>query len=234
MTAQTLYIVGANAGLGEAIAEHALLEGHRVALLGRSGAIREIAARLHNVVAAECDVSSEASIEHAFSELERQHGHATTVIYNAAVVTRANVLDLGAAEFERLWRVNSLGAFMVAKRAVSRMVERGGGTMIFSGATASVRGGKSFAAFASSKFAQRALAQSLAREVGPRGVHVVHVLIDGLVWSERSVQRFGAKQTDCIDPVELAKTYLWLMRQPRSCWTHELDVRPDGANLGTL
>jgi NAD(P)-dependent dehydrogenase (short-subunit alcohol dehydrogenase family) len=127
-------------------------------------------------------------------------------------------LELEPSDMETMWRVGALGGFLLAREAARHMLPRGRGTVIFTGATASLRGGAGFAAFAGGKFALRALAQSLARELGPSGIHVAHVVLDGQVGRDPA----GAK----IDPDAVAETYLALHLQPKSAWTHELDLRP--------
>lgn len=131
-----------------------------------------------------------------------------------------------AADFEAIWRSSFLSAGTVAGAVAPRMVERGRGAILFTGATASLRAGARFAAFASAKFALRGLAQSLARELGPAGVHVAHVVIDGLLDEPQTDARFGAASALRLDPAAVAEAYLMLVRQPPSAWTQELDLRP--------
>ena len=130
------------------------------------------------------------------------------------------------ADFEATWRTSVLGAVACAQAVLPGMVQCGRGALIFSGATASIRGAARFAAFAVAKFALRGLAQSLAREYHAQGVHVTHVVLDGLLRGSKSVARFGGRDKAAIDPTEVAKTYRWLAEQEQSAWTHELDLRP--------
>ncbi len=135
-------------------------------------------------------------------------------------------MKLTPAEFEKSWLSTCFGAMVAAQAALPGMLAQGGGTIIFTGATASVKGNPSFAAFASAKFALRGLAQSLAREFAPQGVHVVNTLIDGVIWGPQTQQRFTIARENCLEPEAIAKTYLQLIGQPPCAWTHELDLRP--------
>jgi NAD(P)-dependent dehydrogenase (short-subunit alcohol dehydrogenase family) len=149
-------------------------------------------------------------------------------IHNAHSLMIGASADTTLGEFERAWRVACFGAMTVAKLVLPAMAARGDGAIIFSGATASLRGGANFSAFASAKFALRGLAQSLARECGPRGIHVAHVVIDGLIEEAQTQERFGRSQAMRIDPDRIAQIYLEIVRQHPSAWTHELDLRPHG------
>src|SRR5262249_32881640 len=132
---------------------------------------------------------------------------------------------------ERAWRVACFAAMVAARAVLPAMLARGRGTIILTGATASTRGAAKFAAFASAKFALRGLAQSLARELGPKGVHVAHVMLDGLIDEPQSTRRFGSSSSLRMDPAALAAAYLAIVRQPVSAWTHELDLRPSSESF---
>jgi NAD(P)-dependent dehydrogenase (short-subunit alcohol dehydrogenase family) len=141
------------------------------------------------------------------------------------------LLDLTAWDFETFWRQNAFGGFLVGREAVRRMLPKGKGTLLFTGATASLRARPPFTGFASAKAALRAVAQGLAREFGPQGIHVAHVVIDGVIDGAYAREKFPdfvrAKGEDgLIDPFAIADVFLSLHRQPRSAWTHELDLRP--------
>jgi NAD(P)-dependent dehydrogenase (short-subunit alcohol dehydrogenase family) len=137
------------------------------------------------------------------------------------------VVDTPAEEFERSWRIGCFGGFLVGRGAARLMLKQGAGTILFTGATASLRGGAGFVNLASPKFALRAVAQSLARELDPKGIHVAHVIIDGQIHSERYSQLAADRGPDALlEPNAIADAYLHLHRQPRSAWTHELDLRP--------
>jgi NAD(P)-dependent dehydrogenase (short-subunit alcohol dehydrogenase family) len=140
---------------------------------------------------------------------------------------RASILEAEPAEFERCWRVGCYAGFLVGRAAARRMVAQGGGTILFTGATASLRGGAGFVNLASPKFGLRAVAQSMARELGPKNIHVAHVVIDGQIRSARYEHLLDERGSDSLlEPDSIATAYLALHRQPRSAWTQELDLRP--------
>jgi len=147
------------------------------------------------------------------------------LVHNAAGFVMKPFAETTLAEFENAWRAANLSAFVVSQTVLPHMVARGTGTLIFSGATAALRGGAKFAAFASAKFAQRGLAQSLAREYGPQGIHVAHVVIDGMI-DAATTDRLAGTGSQRMDPVAIARAYLYLADQHPSAWTHELDLRP--------
>jgi NAD(P)-dependent dehydrogenase (short-subunit alcohol dehydrogenase family) len=148
-------------------------------------------------------------------------------IFNAGTFERGSVLDTQPEDFERCWRVGCFGGYLVGRAAARLMVARGAGTILFTGATASLRGSAGFVNLASPKFALRALAQCMARELGPKGVHVAHVIIDGQIKSERYAHLEDARGPDSLlTPSAIAEAYLGVHHQPRAAWTHELDLRP--------
>src|SRR5262249_41723294 len=162
-----------------------------------------------------------------FDAIGRDHGDPSLVVYNASAMVRGSVLDLDPAAVEQAWRISCLGALIVGQQAARRMVAKGKGTILFTGATAALRGGPNFAGFAIGKFGQRALAQSMARDLGPKGIHVAHVIVDGLIAAERN-QAWQAEHgpDSALDPVAIAEAYWQLYVQPKSAWTQELDLRP--------
>lgn len=222
---KVVVIAGANVGLGSAIAA-AFQRDAQVVALGRAAAVAAVAGEVPGVVAAVCELGDQDGIDRAFTEIERTLGAPDVVIYNAHRIELRSALETTAEEFAEAWRAGCLGAFLVAGRVLPRMRDRGAGTLLFTGATSSLRGGKRSAAFTSAKFALRGLAQSLAREFAPAGIHVAHVVVDGLVWSERSRARFGAREEASMDAGAIATTYRHLVEQDPSAWTHELDLRP--------
>lgn len=223
--AKVVVVAGASVGLGSALVAEFLADA-RVVALGRAPAIAAVAAELAGAVPIACELTDDAAVDRAFTEIEHTLAPPDLVIYNAHRVELRPALDTTPDAFAEAWRVGCLGAFLVAQRVLPRMCERGAGTLLFTGATGSLRGGKRSAAFASAKFALRGLAQSLAREFGPAGVHVAHVVIDGLIWCDRSRARFGVQQETAMDPRAIAATYRHLAEQPASAWTQELDLRP--------
>jgi NAD(P)-dependent dehydrogenase (short-subunit alcohol dehydrogenase family) len=228
--ARVALIVGAGPGLGLALARAFAADGYDIALASRTSAPTISAALAPQLPAGRrcgayaCDATREADVASLFATIAADSGGAfpEVVIYNASgPLVRKPVSHTSAAEFEAAWRGSSLGAFLVARAAAAPMAARGRGVLIFTGATASVRGGAGFAAFAAAKAGERVLAQSLAREMGPRGVHVAHVVVDGIIGSGKDEEAEGR-----LSAAALAETYVALARQRRGAWTHELDVRP--------
>ena len=224
----TLLLTGAAEGLGASIARTFAAAGHDIVGLARSD---RASARLAQVVGEQggayiplmCDITQPADVADAL----RPHvDHIDIVVHNAHVLLIKPLDDTSAAEFEQVWRVACLGAFAVSRAVLPHMVSRATGTIILTGATAGLRGGARFAAFASAKFALRGLAQSLSREFGPRGIHVAHVVLDGLIDEAQTERRFGPSNATRMDPDAVARAYLDLARQHPSAWTHELDMRP--------
>jgi NAD(P)-dependent dehydrogenase (short-subunit alcohol dehydrogenase family) len=168
----------------------------------------------------------EADVANTFSQIRQQMGEVQTLIYNAHELFRAPFVETNAADFERLWRVNTLGAFMCAQEAMKDMLRAKNGTIIFSGATASLRAGAKSSAFSSSKFALRGLAQALAREHGSNGIHVCHIVIDGLIWGRAAESVHKVARAQCLEPAAVVNTFLGLIDQQPSAWTQELDIRP--------
>ncbi len=150
--------------------------------------------------------------------MERELGAVEVVVFNASGRVRKSILELEAADVERSWRVSCVGGFLVGREAARRMISRGRGSILFTGATASVKGYAHSASFAIGKFGLRALAQSMARELGPEGIHVAHVVIDGGIGENAEDSR--------LRPDAIAETYYQIHAQPRSVWAHEVDLRP--------
>ena len=223
-----LLIAGIAEGLGLSLARSFAESGYDVAGLARSDRVEEDARRA--VIKAggtyahlQCDVSDESEVTAALGTLD---GRVTVAVFAAHALLIKPFADTSASEFEAVWRTTCMGAMVVASAVLPSMAAREEGTVILTGATAGVRGGARFAAFASAKFALRGLAQSLAREYGQQGVHVAHVILDGLIDEPQTKARFGAGEAVRMDPDAIAEGYLDLVRQPRSAWTHELDMRP--------
>jgi len=220
-SARTVVVVGANVGLGGAVLATFAARGWSTPALGRAPALASVSA--HQTIA--CDATDPVQVEAAFDLLARDVPPVRAVIYNAHRVDLAPALELELATFEAAWRTCCYGAFVVARRAIPTMIGHGGGALLLTGATASMRGGPRSSAFAAAKFALRGLAQSLAREHSAAGIHVAHVVIDGLIRSERTQRRFDADPARCMDPHDVAQVYADLVEQPSSTWTHELDLR---------
>jgi NAD(P)-dependent dehydrogenase (short-subunit alcohol dehydrogenase family) len=221
-------VIGAGPGLGAAVARRARREGLTVVVSSRNSARLEPLAAELGAKAITCDASREADVQSLFAAVAAAHGPPQLVVYNAGAFLAKSVLDLTAQEFEEGWRAGCFGGFLVGRAAARLMVPAGLGTILFTGATASLRGGAKFAGFAAGKFGLRALAQSMARELGPKGVHIAHVIVDGMIEAEH---RAGRKRSEnppdaLLHPDAIAESYWQLHRQPRSAWTHELDLRP--------
>jgi NAD(P)-dependent dehydrogenase (short-subunit alcohol dehydrogenase family) len=220
-------VAGLGPALGSSLARALLAKRHTVVGLSRSGtSAAAIASAGTDFRSIACDVTDGGAVGAAFLRIAAEHGPVRNLIYNAHELFMGSLLETSAETFERIWRVNTLGAFHCAQAVVPQMLSSGGGAIVVSGATASVRGGARFAAFAASKFALRGLAQSLAREYGPQGIHVVHVIIDGLIWGPAARDTHKAEETRCLEPDSIAETVMHAIAQRRSAWTREIDLRP--------
>ena len=227
-------MVGAGPGLGAAVARRMARAGMRVAAARRDAAaltalLAELGADARGYA---CDATDERAVADLFASVTRDLGAPRLVVFNAGAFVRKGILDTSAQEFERCWRVGCLGGFLVGREAVRAMLAAPGesrhrGTVIFTGATASLRGGALFQNLAVPKFGLRALAQSMAREFQPQGVHVAHVIIDGQIESDRPGRRVAERGVDAVlSPDAIAETYCQLHLQAPSAWTLELDLRP--------
>lgn len=179
-----------------------------------------------------CDTTDEKQVVQLFDSVASDFGEPDCVIFNAGAFVRKSILETESEEFERCWRIGYLGGFLVGREAAKRMLKDQGnkgprGTILFTGATASLRGGALFHNLAVGKFGLRALAQSMARELGPQGIHVAHVVIDGQIRADREGYREDEWGPDSVlHPDAIAETYLQLYRQHRSAWSLEVDLRP--------
>jgi NAD(P)-dependent dehydrogenase (short-subunit alcohol dehydrogenase family) len=220
MTSNKLAVVaGAGGALGPALAMALGNAGYRTIGLSRN----DPGEGFDDFVPA--DLADPQAAESVFSSILSRHGAPSVLIYNAHRFLIETFENTTLDDFETVWRTDTLGAFVAAKTLLPSMLEEGG-TILFSGATASTRGSARFSAFASAKFALRGLAQSLAREYGARGIHVAHIVIDGLIDGGHAQQLFDVPPADCISPEALAREYLNLIQQPQSVWSHEIDIRP--------
>jgi NAD(P)-dependent dehydrogenase (short-subunit alcohol dehydrogenase family) len=179
-----------------------------------------------HLIAMPCDVTDPAQISVAFDETEQRLGPIVCAVFNAGAYRRGSILDIAPNDFEHCWRVGAFAGFLIGQAAARRMVTRESGTILFTGATASLRGGANFANLASPKFALRALAQSMARELGPRGIHVAHVIIDGQIGGTAEGDDGGRAPDSRLAPDAIAEGYIDLHRQRRSAWSQEIDLRP--------
>ena len=221
----TALIVGAGSGLSAALARVLTAEGIKVALAARStddlaGLAKEIGA--HTFA---CDASKPADVDKLFAALEPAFGDPEIVIYNASYRTRGPFIGLDPVEVEKTLAVCAYGGFLVGQQAARRMLRKKHGAILFTGASASVKGYAESAPFAMGKFALRGLAQSMARELHPQGIHVAHVVIDGGIKSERRPEPPG-KTASLLNPNSIAASYLHLIHQPHSAWSWEIELRP--------
>jgi len=223
-------VAGIGPGNGAAFARRFAADGHAVALLARKlDTSRELAAALPDARAWACDVGDPGAVQRVFDEIRRDMGDPEVVIYNAGSGVFGGFDDVSAADFEASWRSNALGGFLVAKQVVPAMQRAGRGNFVFIGATASRRGAARTAAFAPAKAAQRSLAEAMAKALGPEGIHVSLIVIDGVVDLPRTRQRLPDKpDMFFVQPDDVAATAAFLVQQPRSAWTFELEARPFG------
>jgi NAD(P)-dependent dehydrogenase (short-subunit alcohol dehydrogenase family) len=222
---RTALIVGAGSGLSASLARLFSKNGMQIALAARSrDKLSALSAETGAKVFA-CDATQSAEVEKLFTDIEAALGAPDVVVYNASFRTRGPLVDLEPADVEKAIAVSAFGGFLVAQQAARRMLPKGSGAILFTGASASVKGYAQSAPFAMGKFALRGLAQSIARELGPRGIHVAHFVIDGGIRSERRPPS-PDKPDALLDPDAIAQSYLYVLQQPRSAWTFELEVRP--------
>ena len=219
-------IVGAGDGLSASLARLFAAEGIKVGLAARNIAkLRDLAGGIGAVTAA-CDASEPAQVAALFATMEDALGGGPDiVVYNASARARGPLVELDPAAVEQALRVSAYGGFLVAQQAARRMLPRGKGAILFTGASASVKGYKLSAPFAMGKFALRGLAQSIARELAPQGIHVAHFVIDGAIRNPDRTEAPGAPDS-MLDPDAIARTYLHVLRQERSAWTWEVELRP--------
>src|SRR4051812_46644240 len=222
---RTALIVGAGSGLSASLARLLSKNGMKVALAARSTDKLNALAAETGASTFACDATKRAEVEKLFADVEAKLGAPDVVVYNASFRTRGPFVDLDPAEVEKAIAVSAFGGFLVAQQAARRMLAAGQGAILFTGASASVKGYPQSAPFAMGKFALRGLAQSMARELSPQGIHVAHFVIDGGIRS--AVRAEPADRPDSmLDPDAIALNYWNVLQQPRSAWTWELELRP--------
>jgi len=224
-TYRTALIVGAGSGLSASLARLFAKNGMKVALAARAiDKLSALAAETGAQLVA-CDAAQESEVEKLFAAVEAKTGTPDVVVYNASARARGPFVELSAADVEKAIRVSAFGGFLVAQQAARRMLPKAEGAIFFTGASASVKGYAQSAPFAMGKFALRGLAQSMARELSPRGIHVAHFVIDGGIRGERRPAQ--SDQPDALlDPDAIARTYLNVLQQDRSAWSWEVELRP--------
>jgi NAD(P)-dependent dehydrogenase (short-subunit alcohol dehydrogenase family) len=223
-------VVGVGPGNGAALARRFGREGYAVALLARrTDTSAALAAELPGARAYACDVTDAKSVADTFAAIAKEMGPVDVVAYNAGSGTWGTIEDITPENFESAWRTNALGLLLVSQQAIPAMKAKGAGAIVIIGATASRRGMPRTTVFAPAKAAQRSLAEAMAKHLGPQGVHVAIVILDGVVDLERTRKAMPEKGDDFfIKPDDVAETAWWLTRQPRSAWSFEVEARPFG------
>ncbi|MBL7250868.1 SDR family oxidoreductase [Alloalcanivorax sp. C16-2] len=236
MSQAAMLVIGAGDATGGAIARRFAREGYTACVTRRrEAALRPLVERIESdggrARAFGCDARDEQAMVTLFDTVEEEVGPLEAVVFNIGANVNFPIRDTTARVYRKVWEMAAFAGFLAGREAARVMVPRQKGTLIFTGATASLRGGAGFSAFAGAKFALRALAQSLARELGPEGIHVAHPVIDGAIDTafirDNFPDRYALKDRDGIlDPEHIADQYWMLHCQPRDAWTHELDLRP--------
>ena len=219
-------IVGAGSGLSASLARLFATEGMGVALGARNVDKLAALASETSAVTIACDTVEPAQVEALFAEVTRRLGSPSVVVYNAGRRLRGAIETLDPAAVQRAWMATCFGGFLVGQQAARAMLAAGSGTILFTGATASVKAFAQSAAFAMGKFGLRALAQSMARELSPKNIHVAHIVIDGGIASSYANTAQDRESDRFLDPDAIAREYLHLIRQHRSAWSWELELRP--------
>jgi NAD(P)-dependent dehydrogenase (short-subunit alcohol dehydrogenase family) len=232
-------LVGAGDAIGAAVARRFAHGGYTVCIARRDAEksatlVAELRSQGHDVHARSVDARKEEEVQHLFQSVESEFGPIDVCLFNAGSNVQKPLLETTEKLFFKAWELACFAGFLVGREAAKHMVPRGRGTMLFTGATASIRGSSGFAAFSSAKFGLRAVAQAMARELGPQNIHVVHLLIDAGVDSEAIHERMrargidpAARESDSLTKTEsIADAYWFVHLQKRDGWTHELDLRP--------
>ena len=233
-----ILIIGVGDGLGSALARAFAADGYAVCMTRRTRHLPELQALADLIHAAGgeahaygVDARDEAEMVSLFETVERDIGPLSVMVFNIGANVRFPIRDTTTRVFSKVWEMACFAGFLAGREAAKHMAPRQNGTILFTGATASLRGRDGFSAFAAAKAGLRAVAQSMARELGPLGVHVAHIVIDGpmdgtFVREVRPDAQTLADADAILKPEDVAKAYLALVKQPRSAWTHELDLRP--------
>ena len=238
-TSGVALLVGAGDAIGAAVARRFAAGGYRVCIVRRDpeksrNLVQEIEAAGGRAYPVGTDVRSEEAVQALFAKVEEEFGPIEVCLFNAGANLKAPLIETSGRLFFRAWELACYGGFLTGREAARYMVPRGRGTILFTGATASVRGGSGFAAFAAAKFGLRGVAQSMARELAPKNIHVAHLIIDGAIDSEAIHRRLSAatgtmpdlSPDSLIQTSSIAEAYWALHNQSRDGWTHELDLRP--------
>lgn len=232
MNGRVAAVLGVGPGLGAAVARRFAREGFAVGLVARgeeslAAAREEVEGTGGTALAVTADATDAASVASAFDQVREELGEPEVFVYNAGAFQMGGILELSPEQFDDCFRANCSGAFYGAQQVLPAMVERGRGTIILTGATAALRGSARFAALATGKFGLRALAQSMAREFGPQGIHVAHVIIDGQINTPRMREaQPDREESTTLSPESIAEAYWQVHAQDPTAWTLELDLRP--------
>lgn len=229
-------IIGAGDATGGAVARRFARAGYTACVCRRNGdqlapLVADIEAEGGTARAFGVDARDEAQVETFFRTVEDEVGPVEVMVFNIGANVNFPITETTSRVYRKVWEMAAFAGFLTGREAARYMTPRGEGTIIFTGATASMRGGKGFAAFSGAKFALRALAQSMARELGPKGIHVAHSVIDGAIdtaWIRENFPDRAALDDEggILKPDDIAETYWHIHRQPRTAWTHEIDLRP--------
>jgi NAD(P)-dependent dehydrogenase (short-subunit alcohol dehydrogenase family) len=229
-------VIGAGDATGSAIARRFAQEGYTVCVARRNEeALRPLVQQIRDqgghAFAFGMDARREEQVVSFFNQIEAGVGQIDAVVFNVGGNIRFPILETTSQKYFKVWEMCAMAGFLVGREAARVMLQRERGTILFTGATASTRGGAGFSAFAGGKAALRALAQSMARELGPKGIHIAHVIIDGLIDTAFTREHFAQRVADVgldgiLNPDHIADAYWWLHQQPRDAWTFELDLRP--------
>ncbi len=229
-------VIGAGDATGSAIARRFAQEGYTVCVARRNEeALQSLRQHIHwegeRALAFGLDARREEQVVSFFNRVEAEHGPVEVVVFNVGGNVKFPILETTAQKYFKVWEMCAMAGFLVGREAAKVMLQRERGTILFTGATASTRGGAGFSAFAGGKAALRALAQSMARELGPKGLHIAHVIIDGLIDTAFTQEHFAQRVAEVgpdgiLNPDHIAEAYWYLHKQPRDAWTFELDLRP--------
>jgi len=228
---RTAVVAGVGPGLGESLVRTFAAEGCQVALLARSADyIDGLADDLSDPgtgLAIQTDLAVPDQVRDAFEQIRTEFGSVDVLVNHASAGSWSGLLDASVEDVDRAWAVNGRGAFVASQEAAEDMVDGDGGTIVFTGATSALRGRDGAIGFSAAKFAARGMAESMARELGPEGVHVAHVVIDGQIRTPGVAEANPERDEETfLDPDEIAESYWHLVEQDRSAWTLELDLRP--------
>jgi len=232
MTNKSCIVLGLGPSTGASVARRFAKAGYAIAVGARSAdhldrLVDEIKQAGGKAIAIPTDATDEAAVVHLVEKTVTDLGPLEVAVYNASGRVKGSILDLKTDDVMNAWKVSCLGGFLLGREAAKRMVPQGEGTILFTGATSGMRGSSGFAGFAIGKFGLRALAQSMARELGPKGIHVAYANIDGQIHTPKQAHLAAERAPDAmLDPDAIAESYFQLHSQHRSAWTQELDLRP--------